>query len=89
MFAVSGFADGVGYQLAVGDGGELTGSNRTVGVLLAAVGERLGATPTGPFTTLDLTEPASVLIGLYALTDVREVSGDPPITIPSDPDLIY
>jgi hypothetical protein len=50
-------------------------------LLDAYTGDTFGATPTGPFLTLDVADGASVLAALGNLTTVTDVSGDVP-TVP-------
>ncbi len=91
MFTVLGSINGIAYRLDVGDSeSEHSGSNRVMGLLAVHRGELVSATPTGPTHTLDLDDPASVLVALMDLTDVVAVGDGAPRVIPAvDPNVVY
>jgi hypothetical protein len=86
MFVVAGYIrDGdaaVGYRVAVGAepgpgvDGIVQGSVNARALLAAHAGEEVRVTPVGPSYVLDLSDPASVLAALHALTEVKTVEGD-------------
>lgn len=62
--------------------GAVTGSTHVVTLLRAMEGERVAATPTGPFYDLDTSNPESVLAALHGLTNITAVNGEAPQVIP-------
>lgn len=78
MFTVAGRYHNTPYLVSV-SGARVTVKNQRLKTDLAIwSGDRVGATPTGPFYTLDLTNPASVLAALTERTHIIRVTGTPP-----------
>jgi hypothetical protein len=98
MITVSGYIEtepgagaSVAYRVGIDAGdpdGPLIGSVNAVSLLRLNVGQEVGLSPVGPFYTLNLADPKTVLAALYALTDVRKVEGDnvPDVYGPRSPD---
>ncbi|MER5649706.1 hypothetical protein [Streptosporangium sp. NPDC002524] len=88
MFDVSGYIDGVAYQLRHDPGSQLgdtnQGSSHALALISVNAGQSFGATPTGPFMVLDPEDGATVLCALYALTQVVNVRGDAPDILDTD-----
>lgn len=101
MFTVNGYTrDAMAYRVVIEQGrdgqlGVVRSAPASVIELLAGhEGRTVGLTPTGPFYTLSMDNAETVLAALYALTEVKQVTGDdvPNVTIPhdrDDPDLVY
>ncbi len=84
-YTVSGSVEGLAYALRVYgevDREPVTGTQDVVLMLEGHVGETFGATPTGPYYVLDLTDEASVLVALRALTYVHEHDDTAPEIVP-------
>lgn len=88
MFHVQGYVNRTFYTATVGDPATVPGGADTAGIVSGSPvvvdlltlhdGQPIRVTPTHGDTVLDLHDPASVLAGLYALTDVVTVTGDAP-----------
>lgn len=83
VFIVDGTLDGQPYTCQVGGDdplalGAVTGTRNVMDLLVRRTGDWYAATPTGPFGTLSLSKPESVLGALLNWTQVDMVSGDAP-----------
>lgn len=94
MFTVTGYVNGVLYTATV-DGapprdpadGVVThcSPGSALSLLHLHTGRKVDVTPVGPHMEVGVSDPAAVLAGLIALTEVVQVTGDAPDLL-ADPD---
>jgi hypothetical protein len=77
-YVIFGYIDGIAYHLAVSDSGEVDGTDNAKDFLIRNEGTRVLATPTGPEFTLDPADPESILAAFSSLTEITNITGDPP-----------